>query len=416
MRSRDVTIPLGLWICAAICAHFLFGTGGLVVAQDAGRPLGAVEAVARGEQPGAAGRPDLRGLAGRAAARRRRKSCLRPRHRPTRESPARDRSRPRSRPEEAPKPEEKKPKEKKVVIVKKDEETKPIVLPEDPLKDWRIAVRQHASPISRTTRRRSSSPIRPTTSTTRRARRRRRTTATTSSPTPGGNHPGSATRRPATARRRASPRARPTRATRTARRARRARTTTSSTSRRSRSWSSSRTGTAATPPAQGGQRASASESPRAVAAVAAVGAAAHARRRDAAVARGRDARPDGTWTFNPARPGGPPGSTPQRTAGLSDAEPPGRQDVVAAWPGSERDARRDEHEPDAGAGRVDRRPRQPAKAARGRRRATEERAPRLVDRVELRAVAQRDRELRLEREARQPDGAQHRRRCRSPRT
>src|ERR1700722_9000866 len=33
MRTRDVTIPLTLWICAAICAHFLFGTGGLVVAQ-----------------------------------------------------------------------------------------------------------------------------------------------------------------------------------------------------------------------------------------------------------------------------------------------------------------------------------------------------------------------------------------------
>ena len=33
MRSRDVTIPLILWICAAICAHFLFGTGGLVVAK-----------------------------------------------------------------------------------------------------------------------------------------------------------------------------------------------------------------------------------------------------------------------------------------------------------------------------------------------------------------------------------------------
>src|SRR5580704_3659527 len=33
MRSRDVTIPLVLWICAAICAHFMFGTGGLVVAQ-----------------------------------------------------------------------------------------------------------------------------------------------------------------------------------------------------------------------------------------------------------------------------------------------------------------------------------------------------------------------------------------------
>ena len=33
MRTRDVTIPLGLWICAAICAHFFLGTGGLVVAK-----------------------------------------------------------------------------------------------------------------------------------------------------------------------------------------------------------------------------------------------------------------------------------------------------------------------------------------------------------------------------------------------
>src|SRR5579862_4414214 len=33
MQSRDVTIPLALWVCAAVCAHFLFGTGGLVVGQ-----------------------------------------------------------------------------------------------------------------------------------------------------------------------------------------------------------------------------------------------------------------------------------------------------------------------------------------------------------------------------------------------
>src|SRR5690242_16066370 len=33
MRSRDVTIPLALWMCAAVCVHFLFGTGGLVVAR-----------------------------------------------------------------------------------------------------------------------------------------------------------------------------------------------------------------------------------------------------------------------------------------------------------------------------------------------------------------------------------------------
>src|SRR5580693_1778368 len=33
MRTRDVTIPLGLWICAAIGAHFFLGSGGLVVAK-----------------------------------------------------------------------------------------------------------------------------------------------------------------------------------------------------------------------------------------------------------------------------------------------------------------------------------------------------------------------------------------------
>src|SRR5580693_9318367 len=33
MRTRDVTIPLGLWICAAVGAHFFLGSGGLVVAK-----------------------------------------------------------------------------------------------------------------------------------------------------------------------------------------------------------------------------------------------------------------------------------------------------------------------------------------------------------------------------------------------
>src|SRR5580698_5595595 len=33
MRARYATIPLFAWIVAAICAHFLFGTGGFVVAE-----------------------------------------------------------------------------------------------------------------------------------------------------------------------------------------------------------------------------------------------------------------------------------------------------------------------------------------------------------------------------------------------
>ena len=240
MRTRDVTIPLALWICAAICAHFLLGTGGLVVAEvhddrsELRRLSLAAGNLARREDQTfevSLGESERRGPSRGAAAA--------PAAAAGGEAEARARG-DRQKPIEKPKPEAKK-EEKKVVVVEKKAETKPMVLPEDPLKDRRIAVRQHASPTSRTTRRRSSSPTRPTTSTTRRARRRRRTTATTSSPPPAATIPA-ATRSPATARRRASPRARPTRATRTARPARRAPTTTSSTSRRSRSSRSSRPG------------------------------------------------------------------------------------------------------------------------------------------------------------------------------
>ena len=49
-----------------------------------------------------------------------------------------------AKPIEPPKPEPKK--EEKKVVVEKKAETKPMVLPEDPLKDRRIAVRQHSKP------------------------------------------------------------------------------------------------------------------------------------------------------------------------------------------------------------------------------------------------------------------------------
>jgi TonB family protein len=149
MRSRDVTIPLVLWICAAICAHFLFGTGGMVVgkveddrselwslskkAQNLAKQDGQTFEVSLGEPsdetkdepppppPPPPPKPEEQ-----------------PKATPT----------PTVKPPETtpPKPEAKKAEEKKLIVIQKEEEKKPIVLPEDPLKDKRIAVRQHAKP------------------------------------------------------------------------------------------------------------------------------------------------------------------------------------------------------------------------------------------------------------------------------
>ncbi|MGD0525600.1 MAG: hypothetical protein ABSE49_10670 [Polyangiaceae bacterium] len=149
MRSRDVTIPLVLWICAAICAHFLFGTGGMVVgkveddrselwslskkAQNLAKQDGQTFEVTLGEPsdqtqeepppppPPPAPKPEDQP-----------KATPTPTVKPPEKTP--------------PKPEAKKAEEKKLIVIQKEEEKKPIVLPEDPLKDRRIAVRQHAKP------------------------------------------------------------------------------------------------------------------------------------------------------------------------------------------------------------------------------------------------------------------------------
>jgi len=146
MRTRDVTIPLALWICAAVCAHSLFGAGGFVVAkvQD--------------------DRSELWKLSRQASSLARQSeqtfevSLGEPSEEPKEEAPPppkpQDEAKPPQPPIEKPpeektppKPEERKTKdEARVVVVKKDEEKKPLVLPEDPLKDKRIAVRQHARP------------------------------------------------------------------------------------------------------------------------------------------------------------------------------------------------------------------------------------------------------------------------------
>ena len=191
MRSRDVTIPIALWICAAICAHFLFGTGGLVVAQMH------------------EDRSTLWNLAHEAGMLTRKDGQ-------TFEvslgsgDETRDQAAPIPPPPPPPKPEDKpKPKteqareaekkaqekkaadEKKLPLVKKDEEKKPAVLPEDPLKDRRIAVRQHVKPDQQDN---------PTAHfIADQANKVDKETAATQTshdrdderPTPGGNHPGS---------------------------------------------------------------------------------------------------------------------------------------------------------------------------------------------------------------------------------
>jgi TonB family protein len=140
MRTRDVTIPMALWICAAICAHFFFGSGGLVVAKvhddraEFWKLAKEASSLAKqGEQTFEVSLSE-----------------------PGEESPE-EPAPPPPKPQETPPapppavpttppPPPEKPKEppKVVVVEKKKDDAKPLVLPEDPLKDRRIAVRQHA--------------------------------------------------------------------------------------------------------------------------------------------------------------------------------------------------------------------------------------------------------------------------------
>jgi TonB family protein len=188
MRSRDVTIPLALWVCAAICAHFLFGTGGLVVARMHDD------------------RSELWRLSREA-------SSLAQRDEQTFElslgEPSEDQKddaeHPPKPPPEPPKPppiakelapepthQQPKPEEKRVVLFeKKDADKKPLVLPEDPLKDRRIAVRQHAKPSQEDNPEAKfiadeANHVEKETVATQTSHDR-----DDENPTPGGNHPGS---------------------------------------------------------------------------------------------------------------------------------------------------------------------------------------------------------------------------------
>jgi TonB family protein len=193
MRSRDVTIPLFLWICAAICAHFLFGTGGLVVAQmhDDRSLLWKLsrEAATLAKQ---GTDPTFEVTIGEASD-----DSKPPEQPPPPPKPPEEKPKPEAKatPPKTEKPAERKPQpapeEKRVIVLKKEEEKKQVVLPEDPLKDRRIAVRQHAK---------ANQEDNPTAKfiADEANHVEKESVATQTShdrddenPTPGGNHPGS---------------------------------------------------------------------------------------------------------------------------------------------------------------------------------------------------------------------------------
>jgi TonB family protein len=146
MRSRDVTIPLTLWICAAICAHFLFGTGGAVVAQIHDDRSELWKLSREASELAKHGASTIEVTLGDGES----KDEAPPPTPPPAPTPDAPKPEPTAPPppkvQPPPKPEEKKPEEKKVLVAKKPEEKKDTPPPPEPKVEHRIAVRQHVNP------------------------------------------------------------------------------------------------------------------------------------------------------------------------------------------------------------------------------------------------------------------------------
>jgi TonB family protein len=322
MQPRDVSIPLTLWICAAICAHFMLGTGGAVVATvhddksemwKLSRQAGSL--ARQREQSFEVALSDSTDQA-----------------EPQEEPPPPPKPKPVEPPKEKekaekvdkpPTPEQPKQEAKKVVVEKKPDETKPVVLPEDPLKDRRIAVRQHVKP---------NQDDNPTAKFIADEANRvdKETAATQTShdrddevPAPGGNH--------------ASPDKDMGDSDRT-------RIAESEEHRGERNRAPGEKGTdfdvvhepkipkpepnassATTPRSQSPVRSAANESSPATANPQAPGEREHAIDPGASTPASPDVdvAPDGSWTFNPARTGSGAGPRPDASSGAAGARPPG---------------------------------------------------------------------------------------------
>jgi TonB family protein len=187
MRTRDVTIPLSLWICAAIGAHFFFGTGGLVVAKvhDDRSELWKLARQAgnltlQGEQTFEV---SLGGDSTEPAAP--------PAPKPIAVLPPPAAEKPRA-PEEKPQaPDKPKPAKPLVIVEKKAEEKQ--ATPPDLLDDRRIAVRQHAKPNQEDNPKAAFIADQANHVASETAARLTSHDRDDENPTPGGNHPGSDT-------------------------------------------------------------------------------------------------------------------------------------------------------------------------------------------------------------------------------
>ncbi len=185
MRTRDVTIPLALWICAAIGAHFFLGTGGLVVAKVHDDRSELWKLARQAGNLASQGEESFEVSLGEPAD-----EVVQPPPMAPPPPPAATATKP---PEKAPlKPDAQKPEKHLLAIETKPAEKVPLVLPEDTLKDRRIAVRQHAKPnqednpnahfVADEANHVNAESVATQTSHDR----------DEENPTPGGNHPGSA--------------------------------------------------------------------------------------------------------------------------------------------------------------------------------------------------------------------------------
>jgi TonB family protein len=319
MRPRDVSIPLGLWICAAICAHFLCGTGGLVVAQmhDDRSELWKLsrQASILAKQEGQTFEVSLGAPSEEAKDEAQPPPPPPPPPEPKPEEKPKpvETAKPAVKPPEPPKKDEPKP----VVIVKKDEPKKPMVLPEDPLKDRRIAVRQHAKPNQEDNPNAhfiadDANHVEKETVATQTSHDR-----DDQNPTPGGNHPG-ADQQPGDSEK--------------------TRIAESEEHKGEKNRAPGEKGTdfdvvhepkipkAQAAAAEAAQTAAQQANGHPVAPAQAPGAPLEPQATPGGATPPSpdvESAPGGSWTFNPARPGGAPGNTPQPTPGAANPTVPG---------------------------------------------------------------------------------------------
>jgi TonB family protein len=322
MRTRDVTIPLALWICAAICAHFFFGTGGLVVAQVHDDRSEMWQLSRRASSLAARDEQTFEVTLNEPSEAPKEEAPPPPPPKPEEPKPPPVAS--EKAPEKTPpKPPDAKPPEPKreVVLKKEKEEKKPAALPDEPLKDRRIAVRQHAQPnqednptakfIADEANHVDKETVASQTSHDRDDEK----------PTPGGNHPGSDKQMGDSEKTRI---AESEDHAGVKNRAPGERGTDFDVVHEPKLPKPVPMGASAAQPEQAPQRSAANESSPTPAAQAQPN-----QPTEAAPGGATPPSPDvtagseGTWSFNPARTGGAAGTTPEPRAGSADSRLPG---------------------------------------------------------------------------------------------